>query len=107
MRYLVWVLRLLVFVLVLLFALKNTQPVQVSFFADYALVNIPLIVVMLVAFLLGLVLGLLIMILNVMRKKREIAKLRRNVARLEDQIQNPVKPTDPAAVEVIAPLAPL
>jgi len=32
MRYLVWVLRLLVFVIVLLFALKNTEPVQVSFF---------------------------------------------------------------------------
>lgn len=107
MRYLVWVLRLLVFVLVLLFALKNTQPVQVSFFADYALANVPLIVVMLVTFLLGLVLGLLIMIFNVTRKKREIAKLKRDVARLEDQIQNPVKPTDPAAVEVIAPLAPL
>lgn len=107
MRYLVWVLRLLVFVLVLLFALKNTQPVQVSFFADYVLANVPLIVVMLVTFLLGLVLGLLIMIFNVTRKKREIAKLKRDVARLEDQIQNPVKPTDPAAVEVIAPLAPL
>lgn len=107
MRYLVWVLRLLVFVLVLLFALKNTQPVQVSFFADYALANVPLIVVMLVTFLLGLVLGLLIMIFNVTRKKREIAKLKRDVVRLEDQIQNPVKPTDPAAVEVIAPLAPL
>lgn len=107
MRYLVWVLRLLVFVVVLLFALKNTQPVQVSFFADYALANVPLIVVMLVTFLLGLVLGLLIMIFNVTRKKREIAKLKRDLVRLEDQIQNPVKPTDPAAVEVIAPLAPL
>ncbi len=107
MRYLVWVLRLLVFVLVLLFALKNTEPVQVSFFADYALANVPLIVVMLVTFLLGLVLGLLIMILNITRKKREIARLKRDVARLEDQIKNPVTPTDPAAVEVIAPLAPL
>lgn len=107
MRYLVWVLRLLVFVVVLLFALKNTEPVKVSFFADYALANIPLIVVMLVAFLLGLVLGLLLMILNIMRKKRELAKLKRDVARLQEQIQNPVPPTDPAAVEIIAPLAPL
>ena len=107
MRYLVWVLRLLVFVVVLLFALKNTEPVHVSFFADYALTNVPLIVVMLVAFLLGLVLGLLLMILNIMRKKREITKLKRDVVRLQDQIQNPEKPSDPAAVEIIAPLAPL
>ena len=107
MRYLVWVLRLLVFVVVLLFALKNTEPVQVNFFADYALANVPLIVVMLVAFLLGLVLGLLLMILNVMRKNREIAKLKRDVARLEDELKHPVTPTDPVAAETIAPLAPL
>lgn len=107
MRYLVWVLRLLVFVVVLLFALKNTEPVRVSFFADYALQNVPLIVVMLVAFLLGLLLGLLIMILNVLRKKREIAKLKRDIARLQDDLQNPTVPTDPVAAETIAPLAPL
>lgn len=107
MRYLVWVLRLLVFVVVLLFALKNTEPVKVSFFADYALMDIPLIVVMLVSFLLGLLLGLLLMILTIMRKKREIAKLKRDVARLEDSLKNPVMPTDPAAAETIAPLAPL
>lgn len=107
MRYLVWVLRLLVFVVVLLFALKNTEPVKVSFFADYALIDIPLIVVMLVSFLLGLLLGLLLMILAVMRKKREIAKLKRDVARLEDSLKNPITPTDPAAAETIAPLAPL
>ena len=31
MRYLVWALRLLVFVAVLMFALKNTDPVAVKF----------------------------------------------------------------------------
>ena len=107
MRYLVWVLRLLVFVVVLLFALKNTEPVQVSFFANYALANVPLIVVMLVSFLLGLLLGLLLMILTIMRKNREVAKLKRDVARLEDNLKNPVTPTDPVAAETIAPLAPL
>ena len=33
MRYLVWALRLLVFVAVLMFALKNTDPVAVKFYA--------------------------------------------------------------------------
>lgn len=107
MRYLVWVLRLLVFVVVLLFALKNTEPVKVSFFADYALANVPLIVVMLVAFLLGLMLGLLLMVLHVMRKKREITKLKRDVAQLKDKLKNPEEPADPVAAETIAPLAPL
>ncbi len=30
MRYLVWILRLVIFVIVLLFALKNTAPVDVA-----------------------------------------------------------------------------
>lgn len=105
MRYLVWVLRLLVFLVVLLFALKNTDPVQVSFFADYTLNNVPLIIVMLVAFLLGLLLGLLMMLLVLMRKKRELAKTKRDVARLEQRIDK--KNPDPMTTEAIAPLAPL
>lgn len=107
MRYLVWVLRLLVFLVVLLFALKNTEPVQVTFFSEYALNNIPLIIVMLVAFLLGLILGFLLMVLSLMRKKREIARLKREVVRLEEKLQTPKIDTDPATVEAIAPLAPL
>lgn len=107
MRYLVWVLRLLVFLVVLLFALKNTEPVKVSFFAEYALTNIPLIVVMLVTFLLGLLFGLLLVIFNIMRKKREIAKLKRDVARLEDQLKDTTNTTETVVAETIVPLAPL
>lgn len=107
MRYLVWILRLLVFVVILLFALKNTEPVKVSFFANYAINNVPLIVVMLVAFLVGLLLGLLLMILHVMRKKREIMKLKRDIARLEENNQRRPDTADPVAAEIIAPLAPL
>lgn len=43
MRYLVWALRLLVFVAVLMFALKNTDPVAVKFYADYVVQDVPLI----------------------------------------------------------------
>lgn len=107
MRYLVWVLRLLVFLVVLLFALKNTDPVKVTFFADYTLAHVPLIIVMLVTFLLGLILGLLLMVLNIMRKKREIAKLKRDLSRLETNVNHPHTPIDPMAAETIAPLAPL
>ena len=107
MRYLVWVLRLVVFVVVLLFALKNTEPVHLRFFADYSIANVPLIVVMLISFLLGLLLGLLLMILSSMRKKRDIAKLKREVARLEDQWQRAQAEKNDATIEVIAPLAPL
>ncbi|MCQ9616795.1 LapA family protein [Paenalcaligenes niemegkensis] len=107
MRYLVWVLRLLVFVLVLLFALKNTEPVNVNFFADYGVANVPLVVVMLSALILGLVFGLLLMVGVLMRKRREIARLRRDVARLEESIRHPLSHTDTVAPETVAPLAPL
>ena len=60
MRYLVWALRLLVFVAVLMFALKNTNPVEVRFYADYVVQDVPLIVVMLVVFVLGALFGLLL-----------------------------------------------
>ncbi|HLS41899.1 MAG TPA: LapA family protein [Paenalcaligenes sp.] len=107
MRYLVWVLRLLVFVLVLLFALKNTDPVNVNFFADYGLSNVPLVVVMLTALILGLVLGLLLMVGVIMRKRREIARLKREVARLEETVRANTAPAETVAPEAIAPLAPL
>jgi uncharacterized integral membrane protein len=50
MRYLVWALRLIVFVAVLMFALKNTDPVGVTFYGTWAVQSVPLIVVMLSTF---------------------------------------------------------
>ena len=106
MRYLVWVLRLLVFVLVLLFALKNTEPVDVRFYADHVISGIPLIVVMLVVFALGLVFGLLVTAPAVMRRRREAARLRKEVARLQESMRRPVA-AEAVAPETVAPLAPL
>ena len=71
MRYLVWALRLLVFVAVLMFALKNTNPVEVRFYADYVVQDVPLIVVMLVVFVLGALFGLLLTVPAAMRRRRE------------------------------------
>ncbi|MFT0547943.1 LapA family protein [Allopusillimonas ginsengisoli] len=107
MRYLVWLLRLVVFVLVLMFALKNTGPVDVTFFAGYTITAVPLIVVMLVVFVLGIVLGLLIAMPSVMRKRRETARLRRDVARLEAQLSRPLPATDAVVPETVVPMAPL
>ncbi len=88
MRILVWVLRLLVFVLVLLFALQNTARVDVGFFNDYQFQQIPLIVVMLVAFVIGLLAGLLLTALSLMRKHRELARLRRQLEQAEKRLSS-------------------
>ncbi|TAL84145.1 MAG: LapA family protein [Candidimonas sp.] len=107
MRYLVWVLRLLVFVLVLLFALKNTGPVNVHFYSDHTLADIPLIVVMLVTFVLGALFGLLLAVPGLMRRRREIRKLQRELHRLQDRYKHPVVQTQAVAPETVAPLSPL
>ena len=108
MRYLVWILRLVVFVVVLMFALKNTGPVDVRFFADHVVTGVPLIVVMLSVFVLGVLLGLLIAAPSILRRRREAAKLRKELARLEEKSRQPVGiPPENAAVETVAPMAPL
>ncbi|TEA74200.1 LapA family protein [Allopusillimonas ginsengisoli] len=107
MRYIVWLLRLVVFILVLMFALKNTGPVDVNFFADHVITGVPLIVVMLAVFVLGGLLGLLLVAPAMLRARREQGRLRREVARLEEKARHPVMPTEAVAPETVAPMAPL
>lgn len=107
MRYLVWILRLAIFVIVLLFALKNTAPVDVGFFADQVFRQVPLIVVMLVAFVLGAAFGLLIAATAILRKRREAARLRRELARAQEALDRPQGADAPTIPETVAPLAPL
>lgn len=86
MRYLIWALRLLVFVLVLMFALKNTESVTVRFFGDYQ-AQIGLIVVMLVTFVVGALLGLLLTIPAGVRRRREVVRQRRELERLRTEAE--------------------
>ena len=105
MRYLVWALRLIVFVVVLMFALKNTAPVAVAFFGDYAIPSVPLIVVMLTTFVLGTLFGLLLTVPASIRRRREAAKLRREL----DRIHAAASPESSVqlAPDAIVPLSPL
>lgn len=105
MRYLVWALRLIVFVVVLMFALKNTGPVAVVFFGDYALQSVPLIVVMLGTFVLGAVFGLLLTVPASIRRRREAAKLRRELDRIQAAVRP--EPSGPLSPDAVLPLSPL
>jgi uncharacterized integral membrane protein len=106
MRYLVWALRLIVFVAVLMFALKNTNPVAINFYGDYIMHDVPLIVVMLVTFVVGAIFGLLLTVPAAMRRRREAIRLRRELDRIQAAVNNS---TTPATVppETIAPMSPL
>jgi uncharacterized integral membrane protein len=109
MAYVVWVLRLLVFVLVLLFALNNTNPVDVTFYADHVLRQVPLIVVMLVTFIIGAAFALLVILPASLRRRREAARMRREFEKMRQQTEQvlggPSRQT--AAPDEVAPLAPL
>ena len=78
MKYLLWFFRLLVFVVLLGFALKNTDPVTVRFYLGGEW-EAPLVFVLLVAFTFGAAAGLLATVGAVLRKRREIAGLRKQL----------------------------
>gem|GEM_PF-115153 len=109
MRYVVWALRLVVFIAVLMFALKNTGPVAVNFFGDYVVRDVPLIVVMLAVFVLGALFGLLLTVPGSLRRRREAARLRRENERLQAEAAALAgnAPQQPVAPETIAPMSPL
>ncbi|MCB5363997.1 LapA family protein [Pusillimonas sp. CC-YST705] len=110
MRYVIWALRLLVFVLVLLFALNNTGPVDVTFYADYVLHQVPLIVVMLVTFIVGALFALLLILPSALRRRREASRLRRELEKMRQQANKVLGDAPKAqtpAPEVVAPLAPM
>ena len=81
MQTLVWILRLAIVVVLVWFALKNTDAVTVHGL-PYQQWQAPLVFVLLVAFVVGVVLGLLAWIPTVVRQRREIGRLRKNQAQL-------------------------
>jgi uncharacterized integral membrane protein len=107
MKYLIWVLRLVVFIAVLMFALKNTNPVAVTFYGDYMVHDVPLIVVMLVTFVVGALFGLLLTVPGSMRRRREAARLRRELDRMQAAMSNQRDTENVIPPEAIAPMSPL
>jgi uncharacterized integral membrane protein len=76
MRALMWSCRILIFLFLLAFALKNSDPVRVRFFFDNAW-QAPLIIIVLLFFAGGAVLGVLSSLGTVLGLRREVSRLRR------------------------------
>ena len=91
MQALVWILRFLIVVILVWFAVKNSQLVDVNGLPGQVW-QAPLVFVLLVAFVAGVVIGLLAWIPTVVRQRREIARLKKAA-------------TQAAAVAAIAPPA--
>ncbi|WP_263771066.1 LapA family protein [Propionivibrio soli] len=84
MRAVLWGCRIFIFLFLLAFALKNTEPVSVRFFFD-ATWQAPLIIIVLAFFAGGAVLGLMALLGTVFGLRREISRLKREVALVKQQ----------------------
>lgn len=76
MRVVLWCCRVFIFLFLLAFALKNTEPVSVSFFLDTSW-QAPLIIVVLAFFAGGVALGVLALLGTLFGLRREISRLKR------------------------------
>ena len=87
MRYLHWVLRILLFLVLLGFAIKNTDPVVVRYFLGWEW-HAPLALVLLVFFVAGAVLGVMAAVVWLYDQRRELVQLRRErrVRHLESEL---------------------
>ncbi len=81
MNYLVLTLKFALFVLVLAFAVKNTDPVTVRYYFGGEW-QAPLVFVLLVAFCAGIAAGLFAGLAQLFRQRREIAALKRELRQI-------------------------
>ena len=78
MRYLIWMLRAALFVVLLGFAVKNDQPVTLRYFFGYEW-SASLVVVLLCFFAIGAGIGILAMLGAMLRQRRELAAVKREL----------------------------
>ncbi len=76
MRYLIWIARLSLFLLLFGFALKNTGHVVLHYYLGYEW-NAPLALILLAFFALGMAIGLMASFATIFRQRREIAQIRK------------------------------
>jgi putative membrane protein len=78
MRAITWSVRIVIFLFLLAFAVKNTEPVTLRFFFDLAW-QAPLVALLLAFFAGGTALGAAAMLGGWLRQRREIQQLRRGL----------------------------
>lgn len=76
MNLLAWAVRIALFVILLAFAAKNTDPVTLKFYFALAW-QAPLVAVLLAFFIAGVALGLAAMLGTFLAQRREIARLQK------------------------------
>jgi putative membrane protein len=81
----------------LTFSLKNPQLIELNYYPD-VVISSPLSVVLLVTLLLGVLIGVLTMSVSKLRKGRELARARKEINKLSEEVENlrslPIKDSD-------------
>lgn len=98
MSFLRWTLRIAVFVVLFGLALQNTELTTLRFYAGLAW-QLPLIVWLLIAFVLGAVMGTLVGLVRLSRLRREVLRLRREAHAQEREAQR--HPPQPEIIDAI------
>ena len=96
MNALIWLLRGILFILLLGLAIKNSGEVELRFFFD-ASWQAPLSLTLLVSLSIGVVFGLLALLPLVIRQRRAVTALNRRIAQLDRQPQVPAPVIDDGA----------
>lgn len=98
MRYLSWLWRAIVFFALLGFAFKNNQAVTLSYFFGWEW-QTTLVIVLLTFFAAGMIIGVIAMLFDSWQKRREIARLKRELqvqhklANLDEAQKSPIQPS--------------
>ena len=94
MRFVLWTLKLALFLVVLSFAVKNTDIVAVRYYLGYQW-QAPLVLVLLAFFCLGVLIGIVSSLSHMLRQRRTIVALRRELSGRSRAV--PPVPSDGAA----------
>ena len=88
MRFVTWAIRLVVFLLLVAFAARNVDPVELRFYFGMTL-EAPLVAVLFGFFALGALFGVLALLGTVLKQKREISILRKKAPLEEPTLPPP------------------
>ena len=100
MQALVWILRLFIVLVLVWFAVKNAQQVDINGLPGQVW-QAPLVFVLLVVFVAGVIIGLLAWVPTVIRQRREIGRLKRTAAAQSTAAGAPVlAPQEPSGTDI-------
>ncbi len=98
MRYLNWLLRAALFIVLLGFAVKNDQSVTLRYFFGFEWQS-SLVIVLLIFFAAGAAVGILAMFVSLLQQRREITRLKRDIrvrsklAGIDETQKMPIQPS--------------